>query len=179
MEPQKCEVDTCNQHLGAAGGQTHVHGDPFGAWCMYDMDNYTSPYDHPPKICWINDGLTTYGRHVGPHNLGFGVALDNCGGHIHDDFDYHYHAQIIEAKTDEGRYNPPDPYYDEVTPAGLRYLATTTGPYQCMKGDISVIPNYWSGWKSETVQSNVRIYPDTTYDMCYGEYDVFGCYCGY
>ena len=168
MEPQKCEVDTCNQHIGAGGGPTHIHGDPFGGWCMYDIDNYTSPYAHPPQIGWVNDGLGTYGRHVGASNLGFGVALDKCGGHEHDDLGYHYHAQMVQAVTDEGRYNPPNPYYDEVTKAGTRYVATTTGPYQCMKGDISLIPNYWSGWVSERVKSNIVINPDTTYDMCFG-----------
>ena len=168
MEPQKCEVDTCNQHIGAGGGPTHIHGDPFGGWCMYDIDNYTSPYAHPPQIGWVHDGLGTYGRHVGASNLGFGTALDKCGGHEHDDLGYHYHAQMVQAVTDEGRYNPPNPYYDEVTKAGIRYVATTTGPYQCMKGDISLIPNYWSGWKSEKVKSNIALSPDTTYDMCFG-----------
>jgi hypothetical protein len=166
--PQKCEVDSCNQHVGAGGGQTHIHGDPFGAWCMYDLKNYTMADRHPPQIGWIFDGYATYGRHIDEKNLGYDVPLDGCGGHQHDDYDYHYHAQIIAAETDGGVYNPPTPTYDDVNPAGIPYVLTTPGPWVCMKGDISLVPNYWSSWKQfETVESYITLKPDTTMSLCY------------
>jgi len=174
LAPQKCEVDSCHQHIGAGGGQTHIHGDPFGAWCMYDVDNYTSSSHHPPIIGYIFDGFQTYGRYIDTSSLGFDVPLDGCGGHTHDDFGYHYHAAIIESVTDGGRYNPPSPTYDDFIVAGLPYLSTTPGPFACMKADISLIPNYWSGWRgSQKVFSHVMVVPDFSDDLCYGSTEYY------
>ena len=69
----------------------------------------------------------------------------------------HSCRQILEALTDGGRYNPPGPNYDDLNPADIPYLATTTGPWQCFKGDISLIPNFWSGWVADGVVSNVQV----------------------
>ena len=169
LAPEKCEIDTCNQHIGAGGGQTHIHGDPFGAWCMYDVDNYTSAAHHPPQIGWIFDGHGTFGRYIDTSSLGFNVPLDGCGGHDHDDIGYHYHAAINEAVTDGGRYNPPSPTYDDFIQAGMPYLFTTPGPYVCLKGDISLIPNYWANWRGEQkVASYINLVPDPTMDLCMG-----------
>jgi hypothetical protein len=49
--PQWCEVDTCNEHVGGGGGQPHLHGDPFGSWCLYSAANYSSSTVHPPQVC--------------------------------------------------------------------------------------------------------------------------------
>ena len=167
LEPQKCEVDSCNAHVGAGGGQTHIHGDPYGAWCMYDIDNYTSTNHHPPQIGWIFDGHGTFGRYLSPSSLGFDVPLDGCGGHDHDDIGYHYHAVAMEAVTDNGRYNPPSPTYDDFIAQGMPYIFTTPGPYVCLKGDISKVPNYWSNWRGEQkVESYIYIVPDPTQDLC-------------
>ena len=174
LEPQKCTVDSCNQHIGAGGGQTHLHGDPFGEFCMYSLKNYTSMSDHPPQLGWIFDGLATFGRHVSTENLGYNVPLDDCGGHTHDGMEYHYHAQILQVTTDGGVYSTPQTTTDN---KGISYVATTTGPWQCLKGDISVIPNYWNYWKGpESIASHVSVVPDTTNDMCFGttEYYVLG-----
>ena len=169
LAPQKCEIDTCNQHIGAGGGQTHIHGDPFGAWCMYDIDNYTSAAHHPPIIGFVFDGHTIYGRYLATDSLGFTTPLDGCGGHDHDDFGYHYHPAIMEAVTDGGRYNPPTATYDDFIQDGLPYLFTSPGPYLCMRGDISQVPNYWSTWEGEQkVMSNIYVVPDVTTDVCIG-----------
>jgi hypothetical protein len=180
LEPEKCTVDSCNQHVGAGGGQTHLHGDPYGAWCLYDVDNYTSStVHHPPQIGWIFDGYDTYGRYISTTSLGFDTPLDGCGGHEHDDLPYHYHSALIEAVTDKGRYNPPTPTYDDFIHEGMPYLASTTGPYMCLKGDIGTIVNYWSNWRGEQkVQSNIYIVPDPTMDLCLNSehYYVYGTY---
>ena len=169
LEPQKCSVDSCNNHVGAGGGQPHIHGDPFGAWCLYDLDNYTSTNHHPPQTGWIFDGHANFGRYLSPSSLGFDVPLDGCGGHDHDDLGYHYHALAMEAVTDAGRYNPPNPTFDDFIAEGLPYIFTTTGPYVCLKGDIGQIPNYWSNWRGEQkVESYIYIVPDPTMDLCIG-----------
>ncbi len=34
LTPQACEVDSCTQHVSGGGGESHLHGDPFGPWCL-------------------------------------------------------------------------------------------------------------------------------------------------
>ena len=133
-----------------------MHGDPFGSWCLYSAANYSSPYVHPPQIGWAFDGPSIYGRHLSPSNAGYYVDLDQCGGHAHGSLDYHYHAQVLTAVSDQG-----------VVPGqsqGVSYYASTTGPYQCLKGDISLVKNYW-GMGVTSYTSEV---PDTTKFMCTG-----------
>jgi len=174
LEPQKCSVDSCNNHVGAGGGQPHIHGDPFGAWCMYDVDNYTSTNHHPPQIGWFFDGHVGYGRYISTTSIGFDVPLDGCGGHDHDGLGYHYHSKVFEAVTDMGRYNPPTPTFDDFIAEGMPYMATTPGPHVCLKGDISKIANYWSNWRGEQkVQSNIYVVPDPTMDMCLSSTDMY------
>ena len=60
--PEKCEVDSCNEHVGQGGGPPHLHGDPFGdqtsTTCLYGPSNYTggSKDAHPPLIGFSYDG---------------------------------------------------------------------------------------------------------------------------
>lgn len=89
--PLSCEVDKCNEHVGQGGGQPHLHGDPFGASCLYSAANYTT-LGHPPLIGWSNDGPSIYGRHLSYNDLGYNYTLDSCGGHTHDSYGYHYHT---------------------------------------------------------------------------------------
>ena len=56
--------------MGQGGGPPHLHGDPFGARCLYDARNYTladgvttSLDAHPPIIGWSLDGPSNYGRY--------------------------------------------------------------------------------------------------------------------
>ena len=145
-----------NQHVGGGGGQPHLHGDPFGSWCLYSAANYTSSTVHPPQIGWAFDGPSIYGRHLSTSNLGYSTPLDSCGGHVHDGLAYHYHAQVFTALTDTGAIRGQA--------AGQPYYASTTGPYKCFKGDISLITNYW-GMQATSFTS---VLPDTTTQMCYG-----------
>lgn len=110
--PAKCEVDSCNEHVGQGGGQPHLHGDPFsdqksGYNCLYGPSNYTNgATGHPPVIGFANDGHLIYGRYLDTTAPGFGAPfLDVCGGHAHttagDDENgmslqtYHYHTQVF------------------------------------------------------------------------------------
>jgi hypothetical protein len=141
----QCEVDSCNEHVGQGGGQPHWHGDPFSDQtthkCLYGPSNYTagggtaaaSNTNHPPVIGFSFDGHLIYGRHLSDSAPGFAAPLlDACGGHKHatasDDGwgndlsqTYHYHVQAFDA-TDK---------------TGASYKATTTGPFQCWKAQLS------------------------------------------
>ena len=64
--PAKCEVDSCNEHVGQGGGQPHFHGDMFGAKCLYSQTNYSggSASSHPPIVGFAADGVPIIPR---PH----------------------------------------------------------------------------------------------------------------
>ena len=59
---------------------------------MYSAANYTGA--HPPLIGFALDGPAIYGRYLSTSALGETVPLDKCGGHVHDNLDYHYHSQV-------------------------------------------------------------------------------------
>jgi len=49
---EECNVDACNQHVGAGGGQPHLHGDPFSSTdgvCLYGPGVKTA-YSMPAEI---------------------------------------------------------------------------------------------------------------------------------
>ena len=74
--PQKCEVDSCQTHVGQGGGQPHWHGDPFSDRsdkCLYGTSNYTggSATSHPPVIGFSFDGHLIYGRYLSTSAPGF------------------------------------------------------------------------------------------------------------
>lgn len=89
---EQCEFGACMEHVGEGGGVPHVHGDPFGPNCLYSASNYTTLASHPPLIGWSRDGGSIYGRHLSKTAPGFTTALDECGGHSHGTYGYHYHA---------------------------------------------------------------------------------------
>ena len=132
-----CEVDTCNEHVGQGGGQPHLHGDPFHASdskCLYGPANYTDgTTGHPPVIGFSFDGPTIYGRYLSESAPGFSVGLDDCGGHEHGDYVYHYHTQIIEATTSEKNKGT-----NGAANEGVKYPAFTPGPYKCWRADIDL-----------------------------------------
>lgn len=146
--PEKCEVDSCSNHVGQGGGQPHFHGDPFGDqdasgespdYCLYGPSNYSSGASgHPPVIGFAYDGHLIYGRYLSESAPGFAAPLlDACGGHGHSaagtdehGFDltqYHYHTQVFDATCASGA----------MCAAGDTYKASTTGPFQCFKADLT------------------------------------------
>jgi hypothetical protein len=52
----------------------------------------------------------------------YNVSLDDCGGHTHDAYGYHYHAQVLNLTSNfsSGGYS-----------AGQYYTAYIPGPYKC------------------------------------------------
>lgn len=119
-----CEADRCMAHVGR-GADYHYHGDPFGATCMYHDTNYTG--SHPMLIGWGSDGPGIYGRYTAATQEGRSVDLDDCGGHTHTDFGYHYHPNVVEKKHS----------------GSVTYEAPLISPMNCWKGNISQIQNFW------------------------------------
>ncbi len=62
--------------------------------CMNSAANYSSTTVHPPLIGFGRDGPSIYGRYLYTTSVGYTVALDDCGGHIHDGYEYHYHTMV-------------------------------------------------------------------------------------
>lgn len=124
-----CEADRCMAHVGK-GADYHYHGDPFGATCMYNEANYTG--SHPMLIGWGSDGPAIYGRYTAATQEGHGIALDDCGGHTHAPYGYHYHPNMVKKTHSD---------------TGDTYDAAMISPMNCWKGDISKIANFWMGAK--------------------------------
>jgi hypothetical protein len=125
---QDCEVDACNEHVGTGGGQPHLHGDPFHSTdgtCLYGPANYTSDSAHPPLWGFSLDGYNIYGRHLSSSNEGYSTELDNCGGHSHGTYGYHYHSQVITTYTSIGAAGG-------VT-TGTAYAVFPPGVFQCWR----------------------------------------------
>lgn len=138
LTPQSCEVDSCNEHVGQIGGAPHLHGDPFSKTgrCLYSPSDYSSIDAHPPIVGFALDGPTIYGRYLSAKAPGFGT-LDACGGHVHKDYDYHYHAAVKSgAATGNNQAKAA---------AGTEFPAFPFGPDQCYKVNISKIVGFWSG----------------------------------
>jgi len=131
--PENCEVDYCNEHVGQGGGVPHLHGDPFGPSCLYSASNYSSLSAHPPHIGYSLDGFLIYGRHLAEDATGFNVSLDECGGHIHEGYAYHYHTQVLDLKVSSSFV--PSAF-------GQTYCATTVGPFKCWKADLIAQPYF-------------------------------------
>ena len=120
-----------------------MHGDPFHSTdgvCLYGPANYTSDSVHPPQWGFSLDGYNIYGRHINANNEGYSVALDDCGGHTHGTYGYHYHSQVITAYTTSAA--------QKGIAAGQAYAVHIPGVFKCWKGDLTSVPGgsseFWS-----------------------------------
>ena len=119
------------------GEDYHYHGDPFGTKCLYSEADYIG-LTHPPIIGYSLDGHAIHGRHTATSQEGIDTDLDSCGGHTHDAYGYHYHATVTLGRTTTT--------LDGVGGSGsFTYNTFDIAPSTCWKGDVSLIPNYWSG----------------------------------
>jgi hypothetical protein len=114
-----CEMDGCNAHVGQ-GFDYHYHGDPYGANCLYSSSDYSN--EHPPVIGLSADGFLIYGRYLNVSSQGYSIDLDICGGHNHDTFGYHYHAQVLT-------FTAPSSNLGLI--AGQTVTGYIGGPYKC------------------------------------------------
>ena len=115
----------CNAHVGQ-GFDYHYHGDPYSntnGKCLYSKSDYASSTSHPPLVGFSMDGFYIYGRYLNESAEGYSTPLDDCGGHTHGSYGYHYHSQVLSMKV------------DRASPLGLTvgqtYYAYIAGPYKC------------------------------------------------
>jgi hypothetical protein len=75
------------------------------------------------------DGYPIHGRHISAteFNDGITVNLDDCYGHDHGDYGYHYHGLQVENSND----------------GGDTFTEWRIGPSVCWYGDIENISNFW------------------------------------
>ena len=119
-----CEMDKCNAHVGQ-GFDYHYHGDPYSnspGTCMYSPSDYASTVSHPPLIGFSADGFFLYGRYLDELAEGYSVPLDDCGGHNHGTYGYHYHSQVLTMNATRGGNG---------LVAGQNYTVFIAGPYKC------------------------------------------------
>lgn len=126
---KNCEADYCNAHAGK-GEDYHYHGDPYGSKCIYKDSDYSG--DHPPKIGMGMDGYTIYGRHIRSGMEGSTVDLDDCNGHTHGSYGYHYHADQRQVTAQLVGTN-----------SDTTYTEYHVGPSICWGGNINNISNFW------------------------------------
>ena len=109
-----------------------------GTTCLYGPSDYTTTNSHPPVVGFSYDGHLIYGRYLDSSAPGYAAPLlDACGGHEHDTAgtdeygislqNYHYHTQIFDAEVESG----------QTAESGEAYVASTPGPFQCFKADLS------------------------------------------
>ena len=129
-DASQCNLDSCSEHIGQGGGQPHLHGDPFdntnSGRCLYSAANYSSSAAHPPQLGWSNDGPLIFGRYLSTSAPGQTTALDNCGGHMHGDYPYHYHTQNVDVTTTEVGGGAGQKGLN--FPSGLTFSSSTSGP---------------------------------------------------
>jgi hypothetical protein len=71
------------------------------------------------------DGYSWYGRHLSESAVGYSTPLDDCGGHSHGDYGYHYHSQVLNLTVSDTNF--------------IAYIAT---PHKCWRGNVSTITNF-------------------------------------
>lgn len=93
---EDAEVTHSGIHVGG-GLELHYHADGHAYSSnginLYNLEDYEG-HDHPPVIGFAYDGIALFGRYEPNFPMtGDDVALDEYGGHDHEDgFGYHYHA---------------------------------------------------------------------------------------
>jgi hypothetical protein len=109
---EQAEISRTGIHTGK-GMQLKYHADGHSAsgnnLNLYNIDDYTGNY-HPPLIGFSLDGIALYGKYESTFSdmSGYTIDLDSYGGHIHDDYGYHYHAHTVNYKTEDPTANSYD-----------------------------------------------------------------------
>ena len=95
------ELSANGCHVGQGGGGPHCHADGYQSSkgvgvAVYGDSDYVGK-THPPLIGFGYDGVALFGVYRASDSamLGYGTALDNFGGHLHDNLAYHYHAHSV------------------------------------------------------------------------------------
>jgi hypothetical protein len=134
------EITNTGIHVGQGLG-LHYHADGHSADStnnnlnLYNSFDYTNR-DHPPLIGFGFDGIALYGIYETDYSTmdGYGVSLDNFGGHSHDNYGYHYHCHTI--------VNNASNNIDTNINGAVDYTihALMKGAW---KGNVNNIPEFW------------------------------------
>ncbi len=102
---EDAEIAHSGIHVGG-GLELHYHADGHSfnenGINLYNLSDYEG-HDHPPIVGIGYDGVALFGKYEVeyPQMTGYGVSLDEYGGHIHGDgFGYHYHAHTEEHQSE-------------------------------------------------------------------------------
>jgi hypothetical protein len=133
------ELSVRGMHSGRGLG-VHYHADPHSAAHGNSNDNTDTGLNlynesdylgrsHPPIISMGFDGVAGYGFYLDGDNTSDGVevALDDFGGHEHDDYGYHYHS----FQTDR-----------VVRRSSIDYTTHELGPLGAWAGRINYLPEF-------------------------------------
>ena len=136
------EITSTGIHVGQGMG-LHYHADGHGfnsnGINLYNLSDYEG-HIHPPIIGFGFDGIALFGKYESMYSTmeGFDESLDEYGGHIHDDYGYHYHAF---AKGDVTQMVGPD----EIGPYQQHFLfvGAWNGLINDIPGFLEVSTNQW------------------------------------
>lgn len=147
------EVTHSGIHVGG-GLELHYHADGHAfsgnGIALYNLADYEG-HDHPPVIGLVYDGIALFGRYEDSYSAmtGYGIALDEYGGHDHgDDFGYHYHAHTQNVESN----GQPGTFFDE------HFLLVGA-----WKGDINNIPGFDEGKFNQFRDDAIARYLGATY----------------
>ena len=151
---EDAEVTHSGIHVGG-GLELHYHADGHAfngnGINLYNLSDYEG-HDHPPVIGMAFDGIALFGRYEDSYSsmVGYGVALDDFGGHDHgDDFGYHYHAHAENHESD----NAPGTFFDE------HFLLVGA-----WKGLVNDIPGWEEGKMNQFNDEAIARYVGAEYD---------------
>jgi hypothetical protein len=132
------ELSARGMHSGRGLG-VHYHADPHSAALtndgntdtglhLYNDSDYIG-HDHPPIVSIGFDGVAGYGFYLDGDTTsdGVNVALDDFGGHEHDDYGYHYHALRTDRQADG---------------TTIDYTSHELGPLGAWAGRINYLPEF-------------------------------------
>jgi len=134
------EITNTGIHVGRGLG-LHYHADGHSADStnnnlnLYNSFDYTNR-DHPPLIGFGFDGIALYGIYETDYSTmdGYGVSLDNFGGHSHDSYGYHYHCHTVENNASNNIDTNLDGAVDYTIHALMK---------GAWKGNVNNIPEFW------------------------------------
>ena len=134
------EITNTGIHVGQGMG-LHYHADGHSADTtnnnlnVYNSFDYTNR-NHPPLIGFGFDGIALYGIYESDYSNmdGYGVSLDDFGGHNHGSYGYHYHCHTI--------VNDASNNIDTNINGAVDYTihALMKGAW---KGNVNNIPEFW------------------------------------
>ncbi|MCR9252849.1 MAG: T9SS type A sorting domain-containing protein [bacterium] len=151
---EDAEVTHSGIHVGG-GLELHYHADGHAysqnGIALYNSKDFIGK-DHPPVVGFAYDGIALFGRYENNYSsmVGYGLELDEFGGHDHGDgFGYHYHAhtQSVTSSIDGTNFD------EHILLVGA------------WKGDINDIPGFNEGKLNQFRDVAIARYLGAPYEL--------------